>query len=551
MKAGEEGREQPKSAAEYHPAVREQVTALPDEKLKQLAKAHGLNPDEYDFKVRDEGRHRTERDQLAEEVTKQMGDDEKINIGRNAEQLEHNAAMANKTKAERAASLFPRLRGPVDEYGNAAVSGGSSAVEEAPGFKEWFGKSKVTNEQGKPLQVYHGTRASELFHEYSTEGPPSNEEGEASTSGSGADPTAYMGAHFAKEPEVANKFAGGKEGWLRSRYTGGEEKPRVNPVYLNLENPKDFGHESNLRDYIYQGKGSGYAADELLNSAMQADGIENPYDGGEEVDKWLDKYDSDPKFRAEQNQWLLEQFRSGGEGDDDLLRDFSQDLAQQAQAKLKGKGYDGAVYKNQVEGGTGYIAFDPKQIKSSLSAQFEKPDVITEKATNKLGNAAVAGGAPDSTGHSYAYTKSGDLHQVMARDSEGKTVAMVTATPEENDPRTWTVRHSASTEVGKSIGEKAYLRLVDAAQKEATRSGKPITLQGDTEMSTSAKRTWQKLETDRGLPVKWKASRPSIHFSPEEEEEVGADVTEEAPDFSKFRTQTMDKPGKKSPLKKM
>jgi len=28
-------------------------------------------------------------------------------------------------------------------------------------------------------------------------------------------------------------------------------------------------------------------------------------------------------------------------------------------------------------------------------------------------------------------------------------------------------------------------------------------------------------------------------------------VTEEAPDFSKFRTQTMDKPGKKSPLKKM
>jgi hypothetical protein len=128
MKAGEEGREQPKSAAEYHPAVREQVTALPDEKLKQLAKAHGLNPDEYDFKVRDEGRHRTERDQLAEEVTKQMGDDEKINIGRNAEQLEHNAAMSNKTKAERAASLFPRLRGPVDEAGNPSASGGSQAA---------------------------------------------------------------------------------------------------------------------------------------------------------------------------------------------------------------------------------------------------------------------------------------------------------------------------------------------------------------------------------------------------------------------------------------
>lgn len=125
MKTGEEGRELPKSAAEYHPAVQEQVTALPDEKLRQLAKAHGLNPDEYDFKARDEGRHRTERDQLAKDITEQMGEDEKINIGRQAEGLEHNAAMANKTKAERAASLFPRLRGPVDEFGNPKISGGA------------------------------------------------------------------------------------------------------------------------------------------------------------------------------------------------------------------------------------------------------------------------------------------------------------------------------------------------------------------------------------------------------------------------------------------
>ena len=42
--------------------------------------------------------------------------------------MPQNAAMANKTKAERAASLFPRLRGPVDEYGNAAASGGSQAA---------------------------------------------------------------------------------------------------------------------------------------------------------------------------------------------------------------------------------------------------------------------------------------------------------------------------------------------------------------------------------------------------------------------------------------
>ena len=123
--AGAEGREPVKSAAEYHPAVQEQVTALPDEKLRQLAKAHGLNPDEYDFKARDAHRHRVERDQLAAEITAQMGDDEKINIGRNAEKLEHNPDMASKTKAQRAESLFPRLRGPVDEFGNPTVRGGA------------------------------------------------------------------------------------------------------------------------------------------------------------------------------------------------------------------------------------------------------------------------------------------------------------------------------------------------------------------------------------------------------------------------------------------
>jgi hypothetical protein len=135
MTRTEEGRAEPKSAAEYHPAVQEQVGALSDEKLKQLAKAHGLNPDEYDFKARDEGRHRTERDQLAKEITEQMGDDEKANIGRNAERLNtegtfQNKDMTGKSKAERAESLFPRLRGPVDENGNPKVGGGAPDEEE-------------------------------------------------------------------------------------------------------------------------------------------------------------------------------------------------------------------------------------------------------------------------------------------------------------------------------------------------------------------------------------------------------------------------------------
>jgi hypothetical protein len=39
-----------------------------------------------------------------------------------------------------------------------------SAVEpeatSKPGFNDWFGKSKIVDEQGQPKRVYHGTRAS-------------------------------------------------------------------------------------------------------------------------------------------------------------------------------------------------------------------------------------------------------------------------------------------------------------------------------------------------------------------------------------------------------
>jgi hypothetical protein len=132
--AGEEGREGAKSAAEYHPAVQEQVFHLSNDNLDKLATAHGIDPKAPEYsrakEMRNEGRHQTGRQKLAEDITAQMGDDEKINIGRNAENLEHNAAMANKTKAERAESLFPRLRGAVDEFGNPKASGGSQGADE-------------------------------------------------------------------------------------------------------------------------------------------------------------------------------------------------------------------------------------------------------------------------------------------------------------------------------------------------------------------------------------------------------------------------------------
>lgn len=128
--AGEEGRTPAKSAEEYHPAVEQKVNELSDDNLRKLAKAHGLNPDEYDFNARDDKRHRIERDQLAKDIVGQIGEDEKINLGRAAEATEkqglfQGADTSAKGRAARAEKMFPRLRGPVDEFGNPTVSGGA------------------------------------------------------------------------------------------------------------------------------------------------------------------------------------------------------------------------------------------------------------------------------------------------------------------------------------------------------------------------------------------------------------------------------------------
>jgi hypothetical protein len=159
--AGAEGREPLKSAAEYSPAVEQKVGELSDENLRRLAKSHGLNPDEYDFKARDERRHRVERDQLVKEVTSQMGEDEKINLGRAAESAEkegtfQGADVSAKGRADRAEKMFPRLRGPVDENGNPKASGGApDAVDNA---MEEINKKFTTN----PENAGAGTEPKEL-----------------------------------------------------------------------------------------------------------------------------------------------------------------------------------------------------------------------------------------------------------------------------------------------------------------------------------------------------------------------------------------------------
>jgi hypothetical protein len=85
---------------------------------------------------------------------------------------------------------------------------GAGEVTDTPAFKRWFGDSKVVDESGGPLVVYHGTKA---FEEYG------DTEGEAIRQFAG------MPNWFAEEPYTANAYAGA-EGTMY-------------PVYLSIKNP--------------------------------------------------------------------------------------------------------------------------------------------------------------------------------------------------------------------------------------------------------------------------------------------------------------------------
>jgi hypothetical protein len=91
--------------------------------------------------------------------------------------------------------------------GAAGIRKSSDRVTDTPEFKRWFGDSKVVNDEGKPLVVYHG----------STTGGITN--------------ATVQNSFFSADPQVASTYAldldAGRAG----------DEAIVNPVYIRIENP--------------------------------------------------------------------------------------------------------------------------------------------------------------------------------------------------------------------------------------------------------------------------------------------------------------------------
>lgn len=94
-------------------------------------------------------------------------------------------------------------------------------ITDSPAFRDWFGESKVVNEKGEPLVVYHGTyKDFSKFEMYKTE---------TASSFAGLE-----GFFFTPNSEYASDMVGGE----KPRQHFNKANPRVLPVYLSLKNPK-------------------------------------------------------------------------------------------------------------------------------------------------------------------------------------------------------------------------------------------------------------------------------------------------------------------------
>ena len=133
--------------------------------------------------------------------------------------------------------LYKAMRlAQMGEGDDAAAAGarGADEVEEArrlweeqgvesPYFKRWFGDSKVVDDEGQPLVVYHGTPVSGGINAFDFS--KTNQ----------ADPdVAFSGFWFTDSPEEANTYA-------LSRAADGRRKGKVESVYLRIKNLATLG----------------------------------------------------------------------------------------------------------------------------------------------------------------------------------------------------------------------------------------------------------------------------------------------------------------------
>ena len=228
-------------------------------------------------------------------------------------------------------------------------------------FKRWFGDwekdpehaSRVVDENGEPLVVYHGTRRGG-FRVFRTEGRGK---------------TSDTGAFFSSSRDNAEGYAMNEDGEV--------PKDMLYEVFLNIREPETVDFKGNNWNRVPD-RPVGYIV-------KFKSGDTEWYDNRDEAESAADMYESDPGTVEE--DW--------GDEDNSYTLD---DLARE----VREEGYsDGLIAENIIdhaatgrrvskEPATDYIVFDPKQIKSATD------NVGTYDAGNADITLAMTRGAEDA-----------------------------------------------------------------------------------------------------------------------------------------------------------
>lgn len=193
----------------------------------------------------------------------------------------------------------------------------SRAHWNTPEFKDWFGNSKIVNEDGTPKVVYHGTKATPNFSEFK---PTGNE------------PLSHFG-----DTQQANEFSASHSQYQEIMVEKGAHTPKSYPVYLSIENPLK------VKDYFGE-------SPTMMLRHLRDERIISPYD--------LEHIEHEgSSYKSEDGGASYE------EKDTTKWKALTRVLGK--------KGYDGFVYQNTNEGRVGhpdniaYVPFDNTQIKSA------------------------------------------------------------------------------------------------------------------------------------------------------------------------------------------
>jgi len=225
-------------------------------------------------------------------------------------------------------------------------NGVSLAVTETPEFKRWFGDSKVVDENGKPLVVYHGTTAE--FNEFARTGARLTSLGH--------------GFYFSPNPGTAAEYAIG-------------DHAHIKPVYLKAENMLDWGNLSEhdrtkiidrLTQLVPADRAAGFGTVVKKEfTREQDDEAERFYRKKKEETKHL--YHDRAKAHADfdKHKTTISWMEPGlGGATDSNLKALAQEYDNNIARNL---GYDSARNGNEI------VVFDARQIKSATgnNGQFD------------------------------------------------------------------------------------------------------------------------------------------------------------------------------------